>query len=164
MSETEPKFEHVRRNSMRLRGFDYASQRSHFVTIVAHERQCFFKDVQIATATIDCLLDLREKYKFNLYQYCLMPDHFHALLGIGESKMTLGAICGAFKSLSTREFWAFGAGQLWQKQFFDHVIRNEQDFLETVEYIQQNPLRKNLVMNGEDWQFAGSPDLQKFYF
>ncbi len=164
MSETEPKFEHVRRNSLRLRGFDYVAQRSHFVTIVANERQCFFNDARIAKATIDCLLDSREKYKFNLYQYCLMPDHFHALVGIGESKMTLGAICGAFKSLSTRAFWAFGAGQLWQKQFFDHVIRSEQDFLETVEYIRQNPVRKNLVENCADWQFTGNPDLQKFYF
>lgn len=163
MSKTEPKIEYIRRNSLRLRGFDYGSQRSHFVTIVAYERRCFFNDVRIAQATIDCLLDLREKRKFNLYQYCLMPDHFHALVGIGESAMTLGAICGAFKSISTRAFWQFGAGKLWQQQFFDHVIRNEQDFLETVEYIKENPVRKNLVKNGEDWQFTSSPDLSKFY-
>ncbi len=92
-----------------------------------------------------------------------MPDHFHALIGIGESEMTLGAICGAFKSLSNKAFWQFGEGKLWQRQFFDHIIRNEQNFLENVEYIKQNPVRKGLVDNCEDWEFTGSPDLGKFY-
>lgn len=83
---------YLRRNSLRLQGFDYSSLRSHFVTIVTEHRQTFFNDERIANTTIEVLLDLREKYLFNLYSYCLMPDHFHALIGIGESGMTLGKI------------------------------------------------------------------------
>jgi putative transposase len=152
-----------RRNSLRLRGFDYASLRSHFVTIVTEHRQTFFNDSRIADATIETLLTLREKYHFNLYSYCLMPDHFHALIGIGESGMTLGRICGDFKSLSTRKFWQFYDGKLWQRQFFEHVIRNETDFLETVEYIRENPVKAKLVTNWNDWRYTGEPDLEKFY-
>src|SRR5688500_14742800 len=124
----------TRKNSLRLQGFDYASRRSNFVTIVTEQRQTFFNDERLAKTTIEVLLTLRKKNLFNLYSYCLMPDHFHALIGIGESGMTLGKICGDFKSLSTGKFWQFYDGKLWQRQFFDHVIRNEQDFLETVEY------------------------------
>jgi putative transposase len=79
----------------------------------------------VAQITLDCLPELRQKLRFNLYLYCLMPDHFHALIGIGDSNRTLGAICGAFKSLSTRAFWQWYEGKLWQRQFFDHIIRNE---------------------------------------
>lgn len=159
MSSTEPKIEHIRRNSLRLQGFDYSTRCSYFVTIVAHERRRFFDDPQIAEATINCLLELREKRQFNLYQYCLMPDHLHALIGIGDSGLSLSAICGAFKSLSTRAFWQCGGVKLWQRQFFDHIIRNENEFLEVVEYIRLNPVRKGLVEHWREWRFSGEPDL-----
>jgi len=77
--------------------------------------------------------------------------------------MSLSRICGDFKSLSTRAFWQFYDGKLWQRQFFDHVIRNEQDFLETVEYIRENPVKSKLVGDWKDWKYAGEPDLEKFY-
>jgi len=148
----------IRKNSLRLRNFDYASH-SHFVTIVTQDRKKFFDDKRIAASTIETLLKIREKYNFNLYSYCLMPDHFHGLIGIGDSGMTLGRICGAFKSLSTRQFWKFYQGKLWQRQFFDHVIRNEEDFFETVGYIRLNPVRAKLVGNWKDWEWTGEPDL-----
>lgn len=148
-----------RKNSLRLSGFDYSLKRAHFVTIVAQNRQRFFNDKRIADLTVKCLLDLRERYNFNLYQYCLMPDHFHAVIGIGDSAMTLGRICGDFKSLSTKEFWKFYKGKLWQRQFHDHIIRNEEDFWECVKYTRLNPVRKGLVDNWEDWVYSGSHDL-----
>ncbi len=148
----------IRKNSLRLPNFDYASG-CHFVTIVTKDRSKFFNDKRLAKSTVETLLNLHKKYNFNLYSYCLMPDHFHALIGIGESGMTLGRICGDFKSLSTREFWKFYDGKLWQRQFFDHVIRNEQDFFETVEYIRLNPVEAKLVENWKDWKWTGECDL-----
>ncbi len=148
----------IRRNSLRLPNFDYAS-RCHFVTIVTQNRQKFFVNQNLAKSTIESLLNLRKKYNFNLYSYCLMLDHFHALIGIGESGMTLGRIYGGFKSVSTREFWKFHDGKLWQRQFFDHVIRNEQDFFETVKYIRLNPVGANLVEDWKEWEWTGEPDL-----
>ncbi|HYJ48177.1 MAG TPA: transposase [Pyrinomonadaceae bacterium] len=149
---------YTRRNSLRLRTFDYTAKRIYFVTIVAAERRRIFKDKHVAQVILDCLHKLRQKMRFNLYVYCLMPDHFHALIGIGESDRTLGAICGAFKSLSTRAFWQWYEGKLWQRQFFDHIIRNETDLLETRDYIRLNPVRKGLVEKWEDWPYTGSVD------
>ena len=114
-------------------------------------------------ATIDSLRELREKYLFNVYSYCLMPDHFHGLIGIGKAEMTLGRICGHFKSLSNKKFWQFSEGKMWQRQFFDHVIRNETDFWETVDYIRQNPVKKDLCKKWEDWKYYGEPDLYKLF-
>ncbi len=156
---SETKNSAVRKNSLRLQNFDYAASHTNFVTIVTHERQPFFNDERVANATIECLLNLREKYKLNLFCFCLMPDHLHALIGVGKSNLTLGRICGDFKSLSTKMFWQFYDGKLWQRQFFDHVIRNEQEFLETIKYIRLNPARKGLIKNWREWRFAGEPDL-----
>jgi len=123
---------HSRKDSIRLRGFDYSWPRIYFITIVAQERQTKFLDERVAIATVESLRKLRINYRFNLYIYCLMPDHFHGLIGPGESGRRLGKICGAFKSLSTREYWNWYDGKLWQRQFFDHIIRNQEDFEETL--------------------------------
>lgn len=92
---------------------------------------------------------------FKVYSYCLMPDHFHALFGLSDSKRTLAQICGAFKSLSTREYWRWHEGRLWQRQFFDHIIRNETDLAETPQYIELNPAREGLL----DWPYVGHMDM-----
>jgi REP element-mobilizing transposase RayT len=87
-----------------------------------------------------------------------MPDHLHALIGIGECGKSLGDILGAFKSISTRVYWRFRQGRLWQRQFFDHIIRNEKEFFETMEYIKQNPVRKGLVISEGEWPYTGAVD------
>src|SRR5207237_9954432 len=94
----------TRRDTLRLRGFDYSLRRVYFVTIVTLNRRKVFLNTAIARATLDCLLQLREQRSFNVYQYCLMPDHFHGLIGLGPSGLSLSAICGAFKSLSTTAY------------------------------------------------------------
>ena len=147
-----------RHDSLRLSGFDYAARRVYFVTIVVSQRRNLFLDRNLADGVINCLLELRLKIGFNLYVYCLMPDHFHALIGIGESNKSLAEICGAFKSLSTRVYWQGYEGRLWQRQFFDHIIRNEKEFFETSEYIRRNPVRKGLVKTAEEWPCSGSVD------
>ena len=149
---------YTRRDSLRLRTFDYAARRVYFVTIVAHERRPIFEDVRVAKVTLDCLHELRRRVQFNLYVYCLMPDHFHALMGAGESNKTLGEIVGAFKSTATRAFWQWYEGKLWQRQYFDHIIRNEEDFFETKEYIKLNPVRKGLVDSWEEWPYTAIVD------
>ena len=84
-----------RKESIRLRGFDYSWPRIYFVTIVAQGRQAKFLDERVATATVESLRKLRKLFQFNVYIYCLMPDHFHGLIGPGESGRTLGGLCGA---------------------------------------------------------------------
>ena len=146
---------YTRRNSLRLSGFDYAAKRYYFVTFVTLCRQKVFNDPRLAKATIDCLSQLRDQWHFKVYSYCLMPDHFHALLGLSDSGKTLAEVCGAFKSLSTRAYWRWYKGKLWQRQFFDHIIRNETDLAETLQYIELNPAREGLF----DWPYIGHLDV-----
>lgn len=150
--------DYKRRDSLRLGGFDYAERRVYFVTIVAADRRRIFLDRRVAESTIECLRHVWQEMQFYVYAYCLMPEHFHALFGLGESKKTLGEICGAFKSLSTREHWQWYAGKLWQRQFFDHIIRNEEDFFESLKYIRLNPVRRGLVENPDEWPYTGRLD------
>ena len=122
----------IRKNSLRLQNFDYASG-SHFVTIVTADRQKFFNDKRLANLTVETLLNLREKYNFNLYSYCLMPDHFHAIIGNGDSGMTLGRICGDFKSLSTRGILEILRRQIVAKTIFRPRYQKRTRFLRNAE-------------------------------
>ena len=144
----------TRKNSLRLKDFDYSNERVYFVTIVVKTRRKLFYKEEFARQVIDCILGLRDSIKFNLYGYCLMPDHFHGLIGIGESEVKLGRIIGAFKSLTTRIYWNYGDGKLWQRGYHDHIIRNEEDFFDCLKYTKENPSKANL----EDWEFVGRVD------
>jgi|SRR5581483_2501116 len=93
---------YVRENSLRLEGFDYSSRRIYFVTIVVKNRRNVFLNHGLSKAVLNSLFELRIEYRFNLYCYCLMPDHFHGLIGVGESEKTLSDIVGSFKSNSTK--------------------------------------------------------------
>src|ERR1051326_8686544 len=153
---------YTRRNSLRLPGFDYSWPRIYFVTINAFDRHPFFDDSPVAVATISCLKQLRKKFGFTVYISCLMPDHFHAMIGPGISQRPLGAICGGFKSLSTREFWHWHDGKLWHRQYYDHIIRNREDFEETLTYIRLNPVRRGLVEHAKDWPYTERLDYLHF--
>lgn len=95
---------YTRRNSLRLPGFDYSTKRAYFITVIALDREPVFTNKVFAREVISILLELRQSVGFNLYAYCLMPNHFHAVIGCGDSGKSLSEICGSFKSITTRAF------------------------------------------------------------
>lgn len=77
--------------------------------------------------------------------YVIMPDHLHLLISIHPDKdgrpmvaPTVGNIVRQFKGAVTKQI----GKSIWQKSFYDHIVRNGDDYNETVEYIYQNPMRR----------------------
>jgi len=61
------------------------------------------------------------------------------------------------KSLSTRLAWQRGhKGAIWQRSFYDHFLRRDEDCMVTAKYIIGNPVRKGIVECWEDYPFSGS--------
>ena len=87
--------------------------------------------------------------KISVERYVIMPNHIHLLLfstndGRGDPSPTVTAVMGWFKYQSTKEINAtYGkvSHKIWQRSFYDHVIRNQHDYDEIVKYIYENPLR-----------------------
>jgi len=85
--------------------------------------------------------------------YTVMPNHFHAIITISradmESAPTVSEVVQSFKRYSTVEYTKMvKAGELppfdkrvWQRSFYDHVIRNRNDYDEIYKYIYENPIR-----------------------
>jgi putative transposase len=143
----------------RLADFDYSSpDATFFVTIRAHHDSPFL-DAHLAEAVIAALNWLRIHRGVRLYAYCLMPDHLHVLLRLGDDGKTLGAVVGAFKSFTTQQSWHLGhQGPLWQGRFYDHVLRTSEDASGIAAYILHNPARSGLTDDANAYPYAGLPD------
>ncbi len=95
----------------------------------------------------DCILALpTHNLGVLLDKFVIMPNHIHLLLRFveiegGQSRPPLQKLMQSFKSVTTRKCWEIGISKLWQRSFYDHVIRNDADYLQIWQYIDENPLR-----------------------
>ena len=78
----------------------------------------------------------------------LMPDHLHALISVGIEP-PLSIVIGNFKRATTK----FAAVR-WQRNFFDHRIRDSGDPVGKEDYILQNPVRAGLVSSADQWPYV----------
>ena len=93
------------------------------------------------------ILNIPKRYPhIEIEKYVIMPNHIHVLLFIdgfaagASPRPTLSDIICSFKSLTTRNCKKqFSIDKLWQTSFFDHVIRNEEDYKTHWRYIEDNP-------------------------
>jgi len=91
-----------------------------------------------------------------LYAYCFMPDHVHLLLCPEEGKDPMKFV-QRYKGKTTRAYWKVSRqAKLWQRGFYDHILRGEEDVRQVVLYILENPVRKGMVASFKDYPFSGS--------
>ena len=155
-----------KRKRLRLQNFDYTKNGAYFVTVCTHNKADLFGPVgekTDASAMIEQVFEetLREYPQMECCRYVVMPNHFHALLVIENmtdfSAQSVAHFMQAFKSKTTVCYIrlvkagkaAPFAGKLWQRSYYDHIIRNEQDFQEVWKYIEENPLRWQLKRQTE---------------
>lgn len=145
--------------SLRLRRFDYSSPRLYFLTICAREGQKPFANSDPGEGIETLIRECKERYDFRVYAWCLMPDHLHLLVQPLGGGITISRFVQGLKSITTGLYWELGgAGKLWQRGFYDHILRDEEDPTTVAEYILHNPLRKGLVESAEKYLYSGIMD------
>ena len=88
-----------------------------------------------------------------------MPDHLHLLCGVNNQEVSVLDFINQFKGKSTRIGWKYGIkGPLWQRRSYDHILRKEENLGEIAEYIVNNPVRRGIVENWEQYAFSGYID------
>ena len=106
------------------------------------------------------LLDvLRESYCDALV-YLFMPDHAHFLLqGKSEKADSLQAM---YRFSQKSGFWLYRNYNhiKWQKDFYDHILRKDEDIIKHIRYILYNPVRKGLVEDWKEYPYKGSTVFQ----
>jgi putative transposase len=147
---------HFRRKNIRLHPMHYRGRRWFFVTLCCEGRRPVFSESERAQNLIECLKTTAERYRFGVHAFCVMPDHFHALVEGIEPESDLLLFVRTFKQTSSRDFSKESGGPLWQKKFYDHILRPK-DSPEAVSwYIWMNPVRKGLCSRPIQYPYPGS--------
>lgn len=151
--------EQNRRKTLRLSEYGYDTPGAYFVTICTKDRKPVLGTVVGADDHIRPYTQLSktgilvERYTRTvpgIDRYVIMPDHVHMILQVSATNVVEGPMWSSaptkrniettirsWKTLITKEL----GESLWQRSFYEHVIRGEQDYWEIVKYIEENPAK-----------------------
>jgi len=128
-------------------------QRAYFVTAVLREReQRYFSDFHCARCVVEEMRALHDDEVVDSFAWVVMPDHVHWLFQLG-SDADLSSTIKRFKARSAHRVnrHLHRQGVLWQKAFYDHALRHDEDLQGIARYIVANPLRAGLVEHIGDY-------------
>jgi len=150
-------FEFTNRKQNRLNGYDYSQNGKYFITICAKDRREVFSIINVGAASCrpintkigdiveNEIIVLSHLYVGTIVEYyVIMPNHIHIILSINryndgrqDAAPTVSNMVNQWKrAISIKIGYS-----IWQKSFYDHVIRNEKEYLEIIEYIANNPMK-----------------------
>ena len=157
------------RRSIRLTGYDYAQAGAYFITICTQDRECLFGEVVDGEMHMNAAGKIvyeewlrteaiRSEVKLDVFQ--VMPNHIHGIVFITGDRVdhvgahgraplrrapkSLGSLVAGFKSTVTKRINQMRCtpGQpVWQRNYYEHVIRNERELDAVRQYIVDNPAR-----------------------
>ena len=144
------------RKRLHLTNFVYkGSGHIYFITVCTAGRQPLFFDKKLAKILEDEIEFRREKKEVKIFCFCIMPDHLHILLSLTDDyEKGLQNWVSSFKRYTTKiAKEEKDINPLWQRNFFDRVVRTEESIRDFVQYILNNPVRKGIVANWEEYPF-----------
>ena len=155
------------RKSMRLKNYNYSENGAYYVTICTKNRRCLFSEVvgsiYESTAKIklkpygrivdEIINTLSNRFDINIDNYVIMPNHIHMIISIKNSSIkrsirestlrnrsTISNVVGYLKMNSSKMIHEINPDEnVWQSSYYDHIIRDENDYLEKWNYIDGNP-------------------------
>lgn len=125
------------------------------VTLNTHHRSQSFSDPEVVGQCRKALIQAAAEYRFAILAYCFMPDHLHLLVQGRDDASRLVPFMQRFKQTSGYRFKAQRGQPLWQRSFYDHVLRGEEDMQDVAEYIWNNPIRAGLADERDGYPFWG---------
>jgi putative transposase len=170
MNEGKRKTNLIKRKSIRLQGYDYSQPGGYFVTMCTHKKIMLFGHIKnekmilnpSGTVARGEWLQIKRIFPIvEIYEeeYIIMPNHIHGIVWIrdggatetvvrrttsGPKKNSLGAIIGQYKSRVTKRIRHQMNNQgkpIWQRGYYDRIIRSDKDLRSIRRYIELNPFK-----------------------
>jgi len=184
---------HRQRRSIRLPHYDYGDAGTYFITLCVQNRRCLFGQVVDRSMVLNELgrivatewrrtAEIRPNVAVD--EFVVIPNHFHALLAMERSRRgvshtpsekfhspahTLGAIVRGFKGITTKsinELQGTRGAMLWQRNYYEHVVRNDHELQRIREYIANNPLQWALDRQNPEtgvYQYAPTDGIEEIF-
>ena len=133
-----------RRKNIRLKYYDNSEEGMYFITICTRNRIKLFGEIETKEIKLTKVGKIVEKSIINLEkiynnitidEYIVMPNHIHIIIIINEkNNLTISRIINQYKGRITKTI----GYPIWQKLFYEHIIRNESEYYKIKQYIQNN--------------------------
>jgi putative transposase len=139
-----------------------------FFTLVTYKRRRILVEQQARRLLRTVIEEVRDLHPFTIDGWVLLPDHLHCVWtlpngdhdyskrwGLIKARFTKGA-----KGLFHRDEWLTDSkrkhreGTLWQRRFWEHEIRDEDDFSRHLDYLYYNPVKHGLVRTVAEWPYS----------
>jgi putative transposase len=146
--------------SPRLKKFDYFGFYRYFLTICTYHRTRIFIHGQSVDLVLMQLSRTADDQRFLVIAYCFMPDHLHLLVEGNHPAADFREFVRIFKQRSSFAWKRRKGTTLWQRSYFEHVLRDDEDTTGLAKYILENPARANLAKRPEDYPYLGSMTME----
>lgn len=153
---TDEMNDYPKRKPTRLKNYDYSSTGVYFITVCTQNKVNYFSDIVISNPNEPATIQLTRfgkiaeeqikaiNFKYadvDIENYVIMPNHIHMIISIfnenEKNNISVTDVVRIFKSLTTR-LCKIGP-VIFQRSFYDHIIRNDTDYLRIRDYVDDNP-------------------------
>jgi putative transposase len=146
----------------------YGADQLHFITCSCYHRMPLLRSARSRDRFLSVLEQTRQRYRFVVVGYVVMPEHIHLLISEPEvgspstvmqvlKQRTARALLPKRKPRDPRQSNLFGETErapFWQTRFHDFNVRTEKKRVEKLRYMHRNPVKRGLVAESEDWRWS----------
>jgi putative transposase len=122
----------------------------HFLTFSCYHRLQYLGVAAARDLFEDALERVRQRYRFVVAGYVVMPEHVHLLVG----EPVKGVVSGVIHALKLSVAMRHTERPFWQARYYDFLVHNEEKRVEKLRYMHRNPLVRGLVEKPEDWPWS----------
>ena len=140
---------------------------TYFFTVVTYHRKRFLCDEPVRTALREAIHATQAACPFTIDGWALLPDHLHCIWTLPEGdgdfskrwamiKRLVSKRCGHLHPAAamTSSKRKRNESTVWQRRFWEHMIRDEGDYMRHMDYLHYNPVKHGLVQAVKDWPFS----------
>ena len=139
-----------------------------FFTVVTYRRRKILTEPKSREFLREVVKEVKQEHPFKIDAWVLLPDHLHSIWtlppGDHDYPKRWGMIKAKFSKLVKpvfhREKWMNGTKNhrrevtIWQRRYWEHQIRNEEDYQKHLDYLHYNPVKHGLVKQVGDWPYS----------
>lgn len=140
----------------RLESSNYVGCRCYFLTFCTYQRSCVFERWSVTESAIRQLRNCCDKSEFAVIAYCFMPDHAHLLVEGLSKESNLEELVRVWKQCTAFHAKREGVAALWQRGYYEHILRSDESMVIKAAYVLTNPVRKGLARSPHEYPWVGS--------
>jgi len=139
---------------------------TYFFTVVTYQRRRFLCQPENVKLLRNAFRHVMQEYKFKIDALVLLPDHLHCIWTLPDDDSDFSTrwrlIKGYFSKYCEDQYRSDvskarekkNEQAVWQRRFWEHAIRDEDDYARHVDYIHYNPIKHGLAKAPKDWEYS----------